>query len=147
MLPKQEHTGLLISAARRRIKQVVLDRVQAHGLSPSQFWMVVALSEHPGCSLRQLAGQLRLDDPTASRVLAALARAGHVHMEQDPDDRRRLRARLSSSGKALARKLVPIATEVRGTVDSALEARERETLRALLIKVITHIDRARGLEL
>jgi DNA-binding MarR family transcriptional regulator len=146
-LPLQEHTGLLISAARRRIKQVVLDRVQARGLSASQFWMLVAVSEQPGCSLRELAARLRLDDPTASRVLAALARAGHVRLDQDSEDRRRLRARLTPSGRALARKLVPLAAEIRGTVDSALDARERETLRALLVKVITHIDQSRGSEL
>ena len=146
-MPQQEHTGLLISAARRRIKQVVLDRLNASGLTPGQFWMLVALSEYPDCSLRELAARLRLDDPTASRVLAALARAGYVRMAEDPKDRRRLRARLTPSGRALARKLAPIAAEVRGTVETALDPRERETLRALLTKLIAHLDQSRRSEL
>src|SRR5438094_474383 len=102
--------------------------------------MLVNVHEHSGCSLRELATRIHMDDPTGSRVLAALVRANLARMGEDPEDRRRLRAELTPAGKALAKKLVPIAAEVRGTIDSALEPGERETLRALLRKVLSHLD-------
>ena len=67
-----EHIGLLIGTVRRRIKQALGSRVRRYGLTPRQFWILVALYEHPGLSLRELAAHLRMDDPTASRVIFAL---------------------------------------------------------------------------
>ena len=52
---EHEHIGLLIGTARRRIKQALGSRVRHYGLTPRQFWILVALYEHPGLSLRELA--------------------------------------------------------------------------------------------
>jgi MarR family transcriptional regulator for hemolysin len=133
--------GLLIAAVRRRIKQLTTERVALHGLSPQQFWTVVGIARSDGISLRALADRRRMDYPTASRIVDALARRGVVKNETDPADRRRSRLVLTPAGKTLARKLLPVATEVRTAVESALTRAERDAVVAGLEKVLASLDR------
>jgi DNA-binding MarR family transcriptional regulator len=136
----QEPAALLISAIRRRLKQVVGAQVRAYGLSPAQFWILNRIFECEGLSLRELAGSLYMDQPTTSRVVSTLAAHKLVRMEGDPADRRRGRLVPTARGRALAAKLHRIALETRGAVESGLTAAERDTLRALLRKALAHID-------
>lgn len=138
---QQEPIGILVGAVRRRIKQIVAARVSRYGLTPQQFLVLVAAYEHEGCSLGEITGHVRMDQPTASRVIAALARRKRVRIEADPGDRRRGRLFLTAGGRALARKLHPIALEIRSAAETGLDTSERDTLRALLAKVIANIER------
>jgi len=47
----KEPIGLLIAAARRRMKRALQDRVAPHGLTPQQFWVLVNIDEAEGPSL------------------------------------------------------------------------------------------------
>jgi len=140
-LPQQEPIGLLISAVRRRIKQAVGAGVRQHRLTPQQFWVLVAALEEEGQSLGELGARLRMDQPTASRVVRALSDRGLLISAEDPEDRRRSVLRLTASGEKLAREVRSLAEEVRGAVDQALEPAEREQVRAALKKIIATIDR------
>jgi DNA-binding MarR family transcriptional regulator len=64
-LLKQERIGLLVAVVRRRIRQVTIALVREHGLSPQQFWTVVAIARGGELSLRELAERRRMDEPTA----------------------------------------------------------------------------------
>lgn len=141
MLPRQEYPGLLIAAARRRIKQAVLARAERHGLSNQQFWTMIALHEHPGLSQAELVSRLWMDAPTASRVLAALVRRKLARSTVDPEDRRRTRLTLSPAGAALAPALVRSAREVREAVTHGMAPAEVEALRRGLKRVIANLER------
>jgi DNA-binding MarR family transcriptional regulator len=140
-LSKQDPLGRLIGAARRRLKQAVGRRVSRFGLSSQQFWVLVHLDEEDGPALVGLCAVLRIDPPTASRIIAALTRRGLVRAIEDPKDRRRARLRLTAEGRALARELAPLAAEFRAAVERDLTRRESVELRRLLRKVITGLDR------
>jgi DNA-binding MarR family transcriptional regulator len=147
MQPLSEHepVGLLIGAARRRIKQAVGRRVRPHQLAPQQFWLLVVLHENEGLSLRELAGRHHMDQPTASRIVATLVRRGLVVVGADPGDRRRGRLRLTAKGAALAEQVYPVAREVREAMVRGFSAAEIQGLRALLRRVIANVERfARG---
>ena len=94
-----EPIGLLIGAVRRRIKQAVWSRLRGYRLSTQQFWVMVALHEHPGFSLGQLAAHLRMDNPTASRVISTLLNRKLVEIRGDAEDRRRARLHLRPPGR------------------------------------------------
>ena len=136
----QEPAALLIAAIRRRMKQVVGAQVRAYGLSPAQFWILNRIFEGEGLSLRELASSLHMDQPTASRVVSTLAKNKLVRMEGDPVDRRRGRLVLTARGRSLADKLHPVAHQTRSAVEAPLTTAERETLRALLAKALSHIE-------
>src|SRR5882672_4268258 len=112
LLSRQDSLGRLIAVARRRLKQTVGRRVVGHGLSSQQFWVIVFLLEEDGPALCDVCDGLRMDPPTASRIVAALARTLH-----------------------------PLAHEFRAAVEKDLSRREALELRRLLEKVIAGLDR------
>lgn len=144
LLSRQESIGFLVALARARIKRAVGSRVAAFHLSPQQFWVLVVLSEQPGLSLRELTEHHHVDPPTASRIVGALARRKLVRAGGDPSDRRRSRLTLTPSGKALARKVIPVAREIRATVVDGLSTQEQRTLRRGLRKIMSNLDRWDG---
>ena len=139
-MPTQEPIGLLVAVVRRRIKQAVSTLVREYDLSPQQFWTLVAIARHEGASLRDLAELQRMDQPTACRVVAALARRRLVHSGADPSDRRRSRLVLTPSGRSLAERLAPIAAAVRSAVEAGLTPAERAAVVGGLRKVIANLE-------
>ena len=137
----QEYVGLLISAARRRIKQAALARAAEHDLSAQQFWFLVIVAEHPGISQAELAAKLRSDPPTVSRVFAAMARRRLVRADADPGDRRRARLFLTRDGERLASQLAAQAHAVREAIVAGMTSGEIEVLRAGLRRVIANLER------
>jgi MarR family transcriptional regulator for hemolysin len=140
-LDGEEHIGLLIGAARRRIKQAVGRRVRGYDLTTQQFWVLVAIYEHPGFSLGELAARIRMDTPTASRVVFALMSRKLVEVRDDAEDRRRARLHLKPAGTALAKELQALATTVRAALVQGLSPTEQAALRGGLRQVIANMDR------
>jgi len=139
-LHRQQDLGLLIAAARRRLKQVSAAHVRRFGLSPAQFWVFLTIAENRGLSLCDLSEGLGIDAPTASRTVAALTAHRLVRIGGRADDRRRHRLTLTPRGAAFARELRPVALELRAAVVRGFSAAEREQLRALLSRVIENLD-------
>jgi DNA-binding MarR family transcriptional regulator len=138
-LSEQEPLARVIGATRRRIHQAVTRRLRTHGLHPQRFWVLVNVLEKPGPSLRELARRLRMDEPTASRIVASLVRRRLLRVRADADDRRRHQLELTPEGLALARRLAPIATEVRQAVEAGFTDEEKATLRRLLARVVENM--------
>ena len=137
----QPYPGLLIAAARRRIKQVVLARIADRQLSVQQFWMIVAVEEHPGIFQAEIASRVRADAPSVSRALTALVERGVLRADPDPDDRRRTCVFLTPAGKRLARQLAPVAREIREAVVAGLTPAEIATLTSALQRIVSNLDR------
>ena len=145
-MPDKEPVGLLIAAARRRMKRVVTERVRPFGLTPQQFWAIVNIDEADAPSLGEVAARLRMDAPTASRAVTQLLRRKLVKAEGDRGDRRRLRLRLTSAGRAKMPPLRTLAAELRSAATHGLSAEEEAALRGLLRKIIGNLDRLVGEE-
>jgi DNA-binding MarR family transcriptional regulator len=137
----QEYVGMLIAAARRRIKQAVVARVAGRRLTAQQFWILIALGEHPGISQAMLAGRVRADAPTVSRTLALLVARRLVRTDLDPADRRRTRVFLTSAGERLASEVAPVARHIREAVVQGMTPAEIAALREGLRRVIANVDR------
>jgi MarR family transcriptional regulator for hemolysin len=140
-LSEQEPVGLLIGAARRRIKQAVGHRLRGHGLTPQQFWVLINVSEREGLALRDLAERLRLDHPTTSRIVSLLRRRRLMRMGGHPGDRRRCRLGLTPRGRELVDELRPLAREVREAVVQGMSTAEQDRLRRLLRLVMANMER------
>ncbi len=131
--------GLLAALVSRAVRQLLTAQIEPLGLSTQQFWTIVAVAEENTNSQTELAGRLRVDEATACRVVRSLGEAGLITPVRDPEDRRRVRLELSPRGQALARRLVPLAREVRSVIDAALTPEERTATRAALTKVLTRL--------
>jgi DNA-binding MarR family transcriptional regulator len=137
---QEEHVGMLLAAVRRRIRQVVHATARAHRLAPQQFWMLLGIDEEGPISLGGLAARIRMDPPTASRVVASLTRRRLVRMAEDPADRRRLLIETTEEGAELAARLRPLAREVRDALVAGFSPAELAGLRTSLGRILTNLD-------
>jgi DNA-binding MarR family transcriptional regulator len=137
----REPVGLLIGAARRRIKQVVGRRLKGRGLTPPQFWVLLAVQEGRAPSVSALAELMHGDQPTASRIVAALVKRKLVRVEADPADRRRARLVSTAAGDALRPELSALAGAVREAIVAGMGEDEQEAMRRGLRKVMDNMDR------
>jgi DNA-binding MarR family transcriptional regulator len=140
-LHSQENVGLLIAAARRRIKQAVGELGRPYHLSAQRFWLLLGIEEREGLSLCELAGAHRIDEPTASRIVRALARQGLVRIAEDPEDGRRSQLFLTGPGGDLARRLRPLAEGLREATVEGFSQEEKRMLAASLRRVVENVDR------
>jgi DNA-binding MarR family transcriptional regulator len=142
MLPEQEEpVGVLFAAVRRRIRQVVRAEAGGHRLTPQQFWSLVGIDEAGPLSLGSLADRLRMDQPTASRVVATLTKRKLIRMAEDPADRRRLVIDTTGEGAELAARIRPVARDLREALVAGFTPAEIAALRGALLKIVGNLDR------
>jgi DNA-binding MarR family transcriptional regulator len=115
-------------------------RVRELELSNQQFWLLVALVERQGATLAELLGALPMDQPTASRVLAALSRRNLVRLDSDPADRRRRRMVLTPRGAEFGARCLAVAEKVRQAVVANFSPDEIATLRSWLGRMVDNLD-------
>jgi DNA-binding MarR family transcriptional regulator len=136
MIAKQVPIGLLLAALRRRQRQAVEMRVRDLPLSNQQFWLLVALLERQGASLVEILAGLPMDQPTASRVLAALRRRKLVRLDSDPIDHRRRRIALTLHGT----RCLVVAEQVRQATVAHFSPSEITNLRGYLRRIVDNLD-------
>ncbi len=127
---------LLISATRRRMRQVAWRWLAPHDVTPQQYTVLMVLSERPGISLREVAELVWVDNPTASRIIKIMLERDLVVAETAPGHGRRLRLTLSAKGAALAQSLRQLRRHLIEGIETGLSeddgAQIRKTLRILM---------------
>jgi DNA-binding MarR family transcriptional regulator len=99
-------------------------------------WRVLAwLAEGREVTATELGARSTLDKMQVSRALARMERDGLVERTPDPEDRRNLLVRLKAPGRALYKKVVPMAQAREAFLLDALDADERETFDRALAKL------------
>ena len=116
------------------------NQAHAEGLSVAQFQLLDALGDGEPRTVGQLALAGGIAQPTATRMLEALDRAGVVERSPAPQDRRCVLISLTPSGEsALGRKRAEIETD-RERIASSLTAQEQREAAVLLRRLSTLID-------
>ena len=128
---------LAVTRLARRLRQQ-----SAEGLSPTQTAALATLERHGSLTPSELATIERITRPTATRVLNALAAAGLLTREQDPQDRRVARVTLTRAGAAMlkrsrSRRNAYLARRLRSLDPEQLHVLERA---AALLEALTAAD-------
>ncbi len=97
---------------------------------PVSTWRILA-SLHPDAALTigELADRCLAKQPTMTRMVDRLARKGLVAREEDSEDRRRARVRLTEAGRAFA---APLVAEARAHEARVLPEERAAALKAAL---------------
>jgi DNA-binding MarR family transcriptional regulator len=90
---------LAVTRLARRLRQQSLE-----GLSPSQTSALASIERYGALTPSELAALERIQRPTATRVLNALAQAGLVTRQRDPADGRIARVRVTREGAAVLKR-------------------------------------------
>jgi MarR family transcriptional regulator, lower aerobic nicotinate degradation pathway regulator len=104
-------------------------------LTPTQWAALAKLNETGPCSQNQLGRLTAMDVATIKGVIDRLSARGLTETSADPDDGRRLLVSLTRAGQQLAEKAASNALLISKETLAPLDARERETLFALLNKL------------
>ena len=107
------------------------------GMTFRKYWVLSVLSDHGGNRAQhELGQQLLLDANNLVLLLNELEEAGFVRRERDPDDRRRHIVVLTDKGREAYKRAELAQETVEDQVLGGLDADERKTLRALLVKAL-----------
>lgn len=110
---------------------------QRHGLTRSEWRVLVNLAEAPSLTASELCTRVPAHKTKISRALAELEKRGWVRRATDPQDRRIAHASLTLKGKRALAKiqpemeaatnalLAPLSAEDRATLDQGLAVLER----------------------
>src|SRR5258708_8356813 len=101
-------------------------------LTPTQWAALAKLNETGPCSQNQLGRLTAMDVATIKGVIDRLSARGLTETSPDPDDGRPLLVSLPPAGHPLPEKAAPHALMISKETLAPLDARERETLLALL---------------
>src|SRR5438105_14923938 len=106
-----------------------------NNLTPTQWAALAKLLETGPCSQNQLGRLTAMDVATIKGVIDRLTARGLTETSSDPADGRRLLVSLTRAGQQVADKTAANALAITKETLSPLDARERETLVALLGKL------------
>jgi DNA-binding MarR family transcriptional regulator len=91
------------------------------------------------------ASCLMLSHSAASRAVDRLVRDGYIEREENPEDRRQKRLTLAPKGADLVQEMEGIAVDGLRQLTATLSPEECETMRALLVRMITsHVSAVHG---
>jgi MarR family transcriptional regulator, lower aerobic nicotinate degradation pathway regulator len=126
-----EQVGFILRQVWQR-HSAIFARDIGTNLTPTQWAALSKLAETGPCSQNLLGRLTAMDVATIKGVIDRLTARGLTETSPDPEDGRRLLVSLTRAGQQLAEKAAPNALAITRETLAPLDAKERETLMALL---------------
>jgi DNA-binding MarR family transcriptional regulator len=114
-------------------------RLAAHGVSFGHWTFLRILWEREGLTQRELSEEAGVMEPSTFTAIKAMEKLGFVKRKRLPENRKNVYVHLTPKGRALKKKLVPLAEEVNEIGLRGLSARDRETVRDALLAMIDNL--------
>lgn len=113
-----------------------------HGeeLTPEQWTVLIRLWEREGQSQRELSDATFRDKPTMSRILDGMEARGLLERRVARDDARVRMVHLTRHGRALQRKLVPVAEALVKRMIAGIDERALVTTRTALRRMFDNLS-------
>jgi DNA-binding MarR family transcriptional regulator len=127
-------TSTLLSRLAKKISRSAQE--EELGMRPRHFWVLSFLSDHDGVPQHELGDAFMLDANNAVLLLNELEAAGYIERRRNPRDRRRHLVFLTIAGRQALGSARDAYAATEDAVLGSLSSRERETLRALLMKAL-----------
>jgi len=123
--------------------RLLFEVLTAHDLRLAHFAVLTAISDFGPLAQHELADRLDLNRSHLVGYVDDVEQRGLVRRDRDPDDRRRQHVALTSSGQTLLERLQEVARHSQTEFLQALSERERQTLTALLRRILDADDKER----
>ena len=104
-------------------------------------WLVLkTIHESPDITLQQVGAAVFKDFASVTRIVQLLERKGMLRRKPHPNDGRRSKLTLTSSGKSVIRRAEPIAQANRRQALVGIDADEVARLRVVLKRIVENCD-------
>jgi MarR family transcriptional regulator, organic hydroperoxide resistance regulator len=131
----------LVKDATRGLTRALQMRLAEHSVSFGHWTFLRILWESDGITQRELSERAGLMEPTTFTALKAMERLGYVTRRQQPDSRKKVYVFLTSEGRSLRDKLVPLAEEVNAIAVRGVAPAQVAAARELLLAMIQNLAR------
>ncbi len=128
-----DQIGYLLRLANQRHLEIFHQHLPE--LTPTQFALLVTLSNVGEESQNELGRQIGIDAATTNGVIERLLKKALITTRTDPNDKRRLRISLSDDGQCLISECLPVARTISSRTLDGLTEREAQRLMQLLRKI------------
>ena len=136
----------LIKDVTRAQMRALQSRLAPHSISFGHWTFLRILWEHDGLTQRELSDQAGVMEPTTFTAVKAMEALGLIERRQLPGNRKNMHVYLTAKGKALKRKLVPLAEEVNRLSVQGVGDADVATARSVLLAILGNLaeDEARS---
>jgi len=131
----------LVKDATRGLLRAMQMRLTKYGVSFGHWAFLRILWERDGLTQRELSVEAGLMEPTTYSALTAMEKLGYITRRRMRDNRKNVYVFLTPEGKALRRKLVPLAEEVNERAVQGVPAADIATTRKTLLVMIENLAR------
>lgn len=126
-----------LSILSNRVSRAIAKRyAKTFSLTIPEWRIIAVLGRRTGLTAKDIAEATEMDKVAVSRAVARLMAAGRVSARPDAEDARRQLLTLTREGQSVHARIAPIALASERRLLAALSARERETLDALLDRLL-----------
>ena len=129
----------LVKDTARAFDRALQARLADHDVSIGHWSFLRVLWKTDGLTQRELAREAGVMDSTAFVALRALAARGFVVRRPVAGDRRKKGVFLTARGRALERRLVPLAVDVNAIAARGIAARELAAMRQTLVALLANL--------
>lgn len=140
MLPLDNYVPYLLNRAGARIAASFSDEVRPFGITLQMWRALAALTDRDGQTVGDLSGHTSIEISTLSRTLDALQRLKLLDRRRAEGDGRVVSLHLTPAGRAMTRRIIPIAERYERVAVSGLSTRDVATLKRLLRTLYTNMD-------
>jgi DNA-binding MarR family transcriptional regulator len=116
-------------------------KLAEHGVSFGHWTFLRILWERDGLTQRELSDEAGVMEPSTYAAIKAMEVLGYVRRRQTPGNRKNVYVHLTPKGRALRRRLVPLAETVNQLAVRGVHAAEIESTRRTLMAVIDNLSR------
>ncbi len=124
----------------RRILNDLAARLEPHGITLPQYFVLRELWREEGLTQRELSNRVGVLEPTMVATLDALERRGTIVRVRSTTDRRKTNVQLSPDGRTLRATLHGYASDVLGRALTGVGNDEIAALRALLQRIKLNLE-------
>lgn len=132
--------GNLLRRAHRGINKLLEEMIEPYGVTIGMWYFLRALWEKDGITQSELAERIGVMGPTTVSALDRIERSGWIKRVRSEEDRRKVMVTLTPKGRALEKKLLPVAQKAAGTATSALSSPQQKKLVVLLGILVATIE-------
>lgn len=129
----------LVKDATRALVRGLQMRLTEHDVSFGHWAFLRILWESDGLTQRELSEQAGVQEPTTFSAMKAMEALGYVESKHLPGNKKNMHVFLTRKGKALKKKLVPLAEEINDIGTKGLKPAEIRTARKVLLAIITNL--------
>jgi len=129
----------LIKDVTRAQMRALQSRLAVYGISFGHWTFLRILWEQDGMTQRALSERAGVMEPTTYTAVKAMEAQGLLERRQLPGNRKNMHVFLTAQGRALKRKLVPLAEEVNRISVQSVKAHDVAATRSTLLTILANL--------